>query len=60
MLNAPYKDSPVEEARKAGPCGDGCWPGFAAVYQKISAGTSASQKITYRRWRISAVGTKSE
>ena len=29
------KDSPVEEARKSGPCGDGDWPGFNEVYEKI-------------------------
>lgn len=29
-------DSPVEVARKAGPCGDGNWPGFDRVYKKIS------------------------
>lgn len=31
------QDSPVERERKAGPCGDGNWPGFSAVYAKISA-----------------------
>ena len=31
------KDSPVEIALKAGPRGDGNWPGFDAVYSKISA-----------------------
>jgi len=31
------KDSPVEVQRKAGPCGNGDWPGFDAVYCKIAA-----------------------
>lgn len=37
--HSPYavpQDSPVEAARKAGPCGNGEWPGFVKVYQKIS------------------------
>ena len=29
------QDSPVEQARKAGPLGDGNWPGWESVYQKI-------------------------
>lgn len=29
------QDSPVEKARKDGPCGDGNWPGFGAVWSKI-------------------------
>lgn len=31
------QDSPVEEARKAGPCGDGNWPGYSEVYRRIAA-----------------------
>ena len=30
------KESPVQTALKAGPRGNGDWPGFAAVYRKIS------------------------
>lgn len=38
MYRGPLGDSPVERARKQGPCGDGNWPGFDSVYRKISAG----------------------
>ena len=31
-----FGDSPVEVQRKAGPRGNGDWPGFDAVYTKIS------------------------
>lgn len=30
-------DSPVEQIRKAGPTGNGDWPGFDAVYSRIAA-----------------------
>ena len=41
------KDSPVEIARKAGPCGKGDWPGFAAVYTKIA---KAAEKMGRERY----------
>jgi len=34
----PMPDSPVERARRAGPCGNGKWPGIATVYKRIAAG----------------------
>jgi hypothetical protein len=30
------QDSPVEVARKSGPCGNGDWAGFDSVYRRIS------------------------
>ena len=36
MRNSLPQDSPVERARKEGPCGDGNWPGYAVVYRNIS------------------------
>lgn len=42
-------DSPVEQARKSGPCGKGDWPGWDAVYQKISdAATRMGLSSTWR------------
>ncbi len=43
------QDSPVEKARKAGSCGDGNWPGFKEVYQKIAKGAQrmSESKSTY-------------
>ncbi len=41
------RDSPVETARKAGPCGNGEWPGFAAVYAKIAAACQRMAKRCY-------------
>jgi hypothetical protein len=35
-MRAQITDSPVERARKAGPRGNGDWPGFSVVYRKIS------------------------
>jgi hypothetical protein len=35
-MNAPMSDSPVDIALKAGPRGDGNWPGFSAVYSNIA------------------------
>jgi hypothetical protein len=33
-----HSDSPVEQARKASPCGDGSWAGYAHVYANIAKG----------------------
>lgn len=33
--------SPVEQARLAGPCGAGDWPGFGQVYFNIARGAEA-------------------
>ena len=31
------QDSPVEKERKAGPCGDGNWPGYSSVWDRLQA-----------------------
>jgi hypothetical protein len=43
------KDSPTEIARKSGLCGDGNWPGFDSVYNRISSACDrmAQSKSTY-------------
>lgn len=41
------QDSPVEAARKAGPRGDGKWPGFGHVYAKIAQGC---EKMGQHSW----------
>ena len=35
-MSKPILDSPTERARKAGPLGDGKWPGYDSVYIRIS------------------------
>ncbi len=37
ILNNAAADSPVEQLRKAGPCGNADWPAFPSVYSRISA-----------------------
>jgi hypothetical protein len=32
-----HSDSPVEQARKAGPCGNGDWAGYSHVYANLAA-----------------------
>ena len=49
-MNQSIGDSPVETARKAGSCGDGNWPGYAAVYKKIS---TAAERIGRSGSRLS-------
>jgi hypothetical protein len=44
-----HQDSPVEQARKAGSCGDGTWPGFSHVYANIALGAEAMARNAYRR-----------
>jgi len=41
------QDSPVEQARKVGPCGKGDWPGFDFVYGKLAA---AAEKMSRARF----------
>jgi hypothetical protein len=38
LANGPMLDSPVEQARKAGPLGDGNWTAFDPVYTQIQPG----------------------
>lgn len=40
------QDSPVEKARKLGPCGNGNWAGFDIVYKNIA---KAAQKMAESR-----------
>jgi hypothetical protein len=49
MYSRILKDSPVETALKAGPRGDGNWPGYADVYAKISAACDAMGRDRYKR-----------
>lgn len=43
------QDSPTEKARKAGPCGDGKWPGFDHVYSQISAAADVMGRTRHVR-----------
>jgi hypothetical protein len=43
-----FTDSPVEQERKAGPNGGGDWPGFPAVYRKISQAAEAMGQSSNR------------
>jgi hypothetical protein len=49
-MNAPMSDSPVDIALKAGLRSDGNWPGFSAVYRKIS---DAAERIGCSSSRLS-------
>ncbi len=42
-----HSGSPVEQARKAGACGDGNWAGYAHVYANIARGAEAMARQTY-------------
>lgn len=41
------RDNPVTEALKAGPRGDGNWPGFAHVYANIAKGAERMAQTKY-------------
>jgi hypothetical protein len=41
------RDSPVEQVRKKLPRGDGQWPGYSTVYQKISAACDRMGRMPY-------------
>ena len=42
-----FGDDPVEQARKAGPQGNGEWPGFDYVYRKITEACEAMAQQRY-------------
>ncbi len=44
-----HSDSPVEQARKAGPCGNGDWAGYSHVYANIAKGAEKMAQNPYRR-----------
>lgn len=47
ILNSPMPDSPVEQALKAGPRGNGEWSGFSAVFRMIAQGAEAMARREY-------------
>lgn len=49
VLNGPMPESPVETARKAGPCGDGQWRGYSYVYKRLAEGAEAMARRPYVR-----------
>lgn len=54
------QDSPVEQARKAGPQGNGDWPGFDMVYRKISEAADKMGKTKYVRLSQEHVDTMAD
>jgi hypothetical protein len=41
------QDSPVEQERKSDPCGNGNWPGFESVWDRIQIGCHKMARAKY-------------